>query len=554
MSENTTANLVPHQLHQQSEPIEGHRDSCNVHSAPRTVPQSNTPASHLIPATHVPGSPKTSTSGPRDQSQTPCHNITVQQSPDTQTGGININRPKEHITMTEELRAELEREKAATMALQQEAAQAELVNILEKEKQEQEAWKTALEKLKQAREEQNKRHAERLAGLRAVTTVPTEEVNPQLDWIKKKLAALHGTTPEPEELIKKVEEVNKTKSALEKILEQQKQLVQQATSLTQGTDLVTPEIQGLLDTIQPPPNPNLGIQDNLEPSSQDRMMEQLKAALTSKKQTSTGDWQKDALRQFLIASNRTGAAGGATTLKPDLLKRITSEQDEFSMADWLATLNKEEAGEWVCDDSDECKHKKVRSGMLDRATANIVHKEVWPQKNLLEDWADEEMDFKHLQFEHHIAGEVRTIETCTEPAQILGRLRLLRRMAYAKLRGYEWPIIRKMYAAIVRSIEAKEYSWSDNFDRFETILYRRPATQHRQTTNRGDREQQKKWFCRDWNKSEGCSKQAPHKAWFGSGQNAVSRTVLHMCAACYMRDRAVRDHPENHEGCPNRTA
>ena len=243
-----------------------------------------------------------------------------------------------------------------------------------------------------------------------------------------------------------------------------------------------------------------------------------------------------------------------TTLKPDILKRLTNEQDEFSMADWLATLNKEEAGEWVCDDNDECKHKRVRSGMLDKATSNIVHKEVWPQKNLLEDWADEEMEFKNMQFEHHVAGEVRTIETCTDPAQILGRLRLLRRMAYAKLRGYEWPLIRKMYAAILRSIEAKEYTWADNFDRFETILYRKASLYTKQSAREPIREwDQKKWFCRDWNNG-GCSKQAPHRAWVGTGANQVSRVVVHICAACYMKERAVKEHPEGHESCPHRRA
>ena len=281
-------------------------------------------------------------------------------------------------------------------------------------------------------------------------------------------------------------------------------------------------------------------------------MEQLRLALATNPQTQAAprDWQKEALRQFLVNSNKTTGAGGATTLKPDLLKKMMDKPEQFNMAEWLATLNKEETGEWAYDDSDNCKHKKIRSGMLDKATANILHKEVWPQKNLLEDWADEEMEFRHLQFEHHVAGEVRTIETSTEPAQILGRLRLLRRMAYAKLRGYEWPLIRKMYAAILRSIEAKEYTWSDNFDRFENILYsskyQTPARQVRQ-----EKEPQKKWFCRDWNK-EGCQKQAPHKAWFGSGTNAVSRTVHHICAACYMKDRAMKDHPETHETCPHR--
>ena len=100
--------------------------------------------------------------------------------------------------------------------------------------------------------------------------------------------------------------------------------------------------------------------------------------------------------------------------------------------------------------------------MLDKATSNIQHKEVWPQKNLLEDWADEEVAFNQLQFEHFIAGESRTIELCTEPSQILGRLRLLRCMAYAKLRGYDWHLIRKMYAVILTSIEARENTWDSN--------------------------------------------------------------------------------------------
>ena len=116
---------------------------------------------------------------------------------------------------------------------------------------------------------------------------------------------------------------------------------------------------------------------------------------------------------------------------------------------------------------------KTKSGMLDTATSNIQLKQVWPQKNLLEDWADEEVDFKNMTFEHLVAGEVRTIEMATQPTEILGRLKLLRRMTYIKLRGYEWSMVRKMYAAIVRSIEAEENTWSSNFDRFESILYKR---------------------------------------------------------------------------------
>ena len=436
--------------------------------------------------------------------------------------------------------------------------QAELINEIEKQKHEQEAWNLALDKLKQAKEDQAKKHAERIAALQAFKADTADDTNPQLAWIKNRLAETKGAPPEATEVEARAQQIEKTKKSLQDILDQQQQLAEKAAQLSKEPALlITPDIQALLNatkTNTPKAEENTIDQEAL---AQSTLMEQLKASLLSKNKTPPGDWQKEALRQFLVNSNKAQGAGGATILKPELLRRLTNEPEEFSMPEWLATLNKEESGEWTCDDFDECKHKKVKSGMLDRATANIFHKEVWPQRNLLEDWADKDIEFKHLQFEHHIAGEVRTIETCTEPAQILGRLRLLRRMAYAKLRGYDWPVIRKMYAAIVRSIEAKEYTWSDNFDRFETILYRRPATAPRSNYRAEpvrDKDQQKKWFCRDWNRQEGCSKQAPHRAWFGSGSNAVPRTVQHICAACYMKERAARDHPETSEACPHKTA
>ena len=198
------------------------------------------------------------------------------------------------------------------------------------------------------------------------------------------------------------------------------------------------------------------------------------------------------------------------------------------MAEWLSMFNKQDQGEFNMDE--EGKTKGSRSGILDKATANILHKEVWPQKNLLEDWADEEISFSQLQFEHYIAGEARTIELCTEPAQILGRLRLLRRMAYAKLRGYDWILIRKMYAAIVTSIEAGENTWESGFDRFESILYKRiPGRTPKERT------EIKKWYCREFNRAEGCTKQSPHKGQVGAA--GITRTVLHMCAACWMKDK-----------------
>ena len=188
------------------------------------------------------------------------------------------------------------------------------------------------------------------------------------------------------------------------------------------------------------------------------------------------DPNKVLLKALITQQNKTSGEGGTSTLKAPIMTKLTGD----GMAEWLANYNRQEEGEsdlsnfpLLGEEELQPKQGKVRSGMLDKATANIQQKQVWPQQNLGEDWADEDVEFKQLRFEHLVAGESRTIKTCTDPTEILGRLRLLRRVAYLKLRGYDWQLIRKMYAAILTSIETKKYSWESNFDRFEIILYRR---------------------------------------------------------------------------------
>ena len=294
-------------------------------------------------------------------------------------------------------------------------------------------------------------------------------------------------------------------------------------------------------------------------SDQELLLEQLKTTLAPTEQERD---PTQALLKALITSHiKTTGTGGVSSLKPDILNKLTGEA-EFSMAEWLASLNKQEEGEShinrllgrVDEESDcrsECKHSKMKSGMLDKSTTNIQHKEVWPQKNLGEDWAEDEIEFKQLRCEHLVAGETRTIETCADLAQILGRLRLLRRIAYLKLRGIDWQLLRKMYAAILSTIETREYSWESNFDRFESILYRRVLTEKGLDREHKPQEGRKR-FCRDYNKQEGCPKNSPHPVWFGTGAAATKRMVYHCCAACLIRDKAFREHPEGQGDCPHR--
>ena len=452
--------------------------------------------------------------------------------------------PKQSPRMAEvdQLKEELKQLREQNEQIKTDLEAARLRNEVQAEKIKQKEWQAAKDKLDQEHAQAAKREEQELADLKA--NDGEKEDKSIIKQLQDRIAQLEAAARPPEDTKREAHQ-QEVADQLKQLMAQQAEITEKAKAAAKGCE-DTPAIQELLQQLNKEQQPPTARDD------QSKLMENLLNTLQGKQVESNITRQKDILRQFLVDSNKVTTTGGATTLKPDLLKKLTGESDSFNMTEWLANFNRRTSEEGKCDScQEECKHHK-KSGMLEKATANIQHKEIWPQKNLLEDWADEELEFKHMMFEHYVAGEARTIETSTEPAQILGRLRLLRKLAYAKLRGYEWPLIRKMYAAILRSIETKENTWESNFDRYETILYRRAPIKREDKPGQTS-SNSKKWFCRDWNKGN-CQKSSPHKAWFGTGTNAVQRTVLHICATCYMKEKAQRDHPEGQETCPHKEA
>lgn len=272
-----------------------------------------------------------------------------------------------------------------------------------------------------------------------------------------------------------------------------------------------------------------------------------KPSNTTKKSVDPNDLTPQQAKDLLLKLTRDGSLRTCPTTGVNFLDSSTdkilgpsgpSGVDILDKLGLWKTIPKEDPG----DDGESvssknscgCKHKKkLKSGMLDKATANIEHKEIWPQKNLVEDYADAELDFKQMQFEHFVAGESRTIELCTDKVQCVGQLRLLRRISYLKLQGNEWPCIRTMYAAILHSIETGEMSWDPNFDRFEGILNGRPKLSKSDDpkTRRKDPSATapvKDWYCRAYNKPEGCPEGKSHWARIANRD----RFVQHICASC----------------------
>ena len=330
----------------------------------------------------------------------------------------------------EELKQQLEEERERSTKMMEDVEIRRIQHELEAEKLKQQQWQATLQQMEESRQHVEAEHQKYLAQLKEAATTSREDIsNGMLEWFKNQSLKLSKSNPETDrekEERLRLEQEAKAKE-IQDLQAQQEQISQKLAELTSTTT----KTSSMDDRFKRALAPETG-------QSQEVLLQQLKNALGSKKEE---DLNKLLLKALVTSQNRTPAKGGTNTLRAGLLNNITGTETN-SMADWLVNLNRQEEGEsdisklaLLGDPELGNRQVKVKSGMLDKATTNIQQKQVWPQQNLGEDWADEDVEFKQMKFEHLVAGETRTIKTATYPAQILGRLRLLHRIAYLKLRG-----------------------------------------------------------------------------------------------------------------------
>ena len=342
-------------------------------------------------------------------------------------GCVGARISQYEMSTPEELQQQLQDAEENSKKMQQDVEAMQIRNKIDLEKHKHLHWQTALEKLKEAREHAAQQNEKVLEKMREVTdTAKTESSNEALQWLQDQIKSIRASTTEPE----KAAEHRAKQAALEELKQQQQDLNKRWQELTG-------EVPESAVNITAGNTPDLSkLQDQKGLEFQELLLQQIKAALTGKKEEE--DPNKTLFKALITSQNKALGTGGTSTLRPAILRGLLEDSpNSNTMAEWLATLNKQEEGESEIESNTACRQGKTRSGILERATLNIVQKQVWPQQNLGEDWADEDVEFKQMRFKHMVAGETRTLETCTDPAQILGRLRLLRRMSYLKLRGYE---------------------------------------------------------------------------------------------------------------------
>ena len=205
-------------------------------------------------------------------------------------------------------------------------------------------------------------------------------------------------------------------------------------------------------------------------------------------------------------------------------------------------------------ESSNSPRKREKSGINTKPNSNVKAQQKYPHFSLgqVSGFIGQNIQFYQLTFEQFVAGELTTISKCTDTDEIIGRTELLQRVALWKLRAnVNWAQVRNAYAHIIRKIENMEISWRANWDQFERHIYDKitnlsdkPKTEKAKKTQGSDTI----FFCKQFQKLEGCNRDSPHNAKVGNS----FKQVHHICANCWLKDRTRRNHAEHSTECPHK--
>ena len=191
--------------------------------------------------------------------------------------------------------------------------------------------------------------------------------------------------------------------------------------------------------------------------------------------------------------------------------------------------------------------RPVKSGLVAKSTDQVRFPQTWPHVALQDEFFQQSLEFKDLDFRLFVAGE---LEIATSPdiseRERTGRLLLLKQLAY--LNGaHQWDIIRNIYLSVVRKIELGSLNWGSSFlPEIQWILTKHTATQPARSAQRLPRnvgqaapKAEGTLYCFDFNKGA-CSFRDSHYINFKGRQEWVK----HVCSKCWRRDAVCREHPK----------
>ena len=193
------------------------------------------------------------------------------------------------------------------------------------------------------------------------------------------------------------------------------------------------------------------------------------------------------------------------------------------------------------------KSKKQKSGIKAKSSDKVKTQLLWPQSALQYEYVNEQVSFNDLDMKLFTAGELEIITSSNiSESERKGRLNLLKKITYYS-QVYSWKGLLAFYAAWLRKIELGQNKWSDDPSVIEVpVLTPYILSKSKFQSNKGERKDDTVWFCTLYNRNR-CTHNGSHQAVI-KGQ---SRTVLHICAVCWKKDKNKLYHPECANSCPN---
>ena len=136
----------------------------------------------------------------------------------------------------------------------------------------------------------------------------------------------------------------------------------------------------------------------------------------------------------------------------------------------------------------------------------------------------------------------------------MGRLHLLKQLAYWKLHLGNLYKVPQLYMAVVRAIKEGESYWSSNFQLLEVLVMRnQPKTLHKSSkpifkAHTESKEGKKVLFCKKYQSDE-CHTDLKNNAHW-STLGGKSHLLHHVCATCLLKCKKSEHHCEKTSDCP----
>lgn len=191
--------------------------------------------------------------------------------------------------------------------------------------------------------------------------------------------------------------------------------------------------------------------------------------------------------------------------------------------------------------------RNLKSGKTAKIATRVVRRQLWPHSELSMGYVSKNVSYDELTLEEFVAGYSAilllpqvSLHERKHRTEHLGALMYLASI-------YKWPAIRSFHAAVLSEIERGRLNWEDSFLHLENRtlagLHKKAKDQKRPAPSSSNAV----LFCSDYQKGS-CSHSKDHYAML----KGEKKWLCHICAACWVKDKAKRMHSEYADDCPNK--